>query len=143
MSSTLIACPTCAELVRDNDTRCPHCDGALSCGSAARRRAAAVLMGLSLSACVAQPAYGVPDTETQGATTESSTTEGTGTEGTTDTDTSGSGSASEGSSTTTGTDSDTDTDTSGTTETSTTAEPAYGVPATTTGGAAPDDDSAR
>ncbi|MCA9657610.1 MAG: hypothetical protein KC486_04655 [Myxococcales bacterium] len=135
MSSTLVACPTCAELVRENDTRCPHCDGALSRGSAARRRAAAVLMGLGLSACVAQPAYGVPDTETQGATTESSTSEGA-----TDTDTSGSGSASEGSSTTAGTDSDTGT--SGTTDMSTTAEPAYGVPETTMGGAAPDADKA-
>lgn len=107
----LIACPSCAEHFKSNESQCPHC-GADNRGVEGRaaRAATAVLMGIMLSGC--------PDKEPEPT--------GTGTDSSTDGG-SGSGSGSEGASST---GAGTDTDTSGTTFT---PEPEYGVPVTTSG----------
>lgn len=101
----LIACPSCAEHFKSNESQCPHCgvDNRSAEGRTARA-ATAVLMGIMLSGC--------PDKEPDSTSTSGTDSTGTGTD-------SGSG----GSSSSTG-------ETTGTTFM---PEPEYGVPVTTSG----------
>ena len=104
----LVACPSCNAHVKRADATCPHCGASMhDPAGSVRRTAGAVLMGLSIAstACVAEPEYGVPATES-------------------DTNQPGTGSTS-------GTDDTTSESTTGTTDsTDSVGEPEYGVPET-------------
>jgi hypothetical protein len=119
-STRLLSCPACAEHVKAHETACPHC-GAEIGGSRLASTAAAVLMGLALSAC---PGKG-NDSDT--ATSTMST--GTG-DSTTGNSTGGSESSTTDAVTSSGTTQLPEPE-YGVPVTETTAEPDYGVPSTT------------
>ena len=117
---SLIPCPTCHSHVLNFERTCPHCGTALRSSGNPAAPIMAMTLGLALTACRAEPDYGVPDTSTDDVETATGTDTGdsTGTTGTTTGE-------SEYGVPDTGEATDTTTDT-------TTAEPDYGVPDTGT-----------
>ncbi len=108
----LIACPACSVHVKRSDATCPHCGARVrDVHGRISRTAGALLMGLSLTACGDKD----PDETTAHAS---------------DTEMSSSASSSSSSSSSSSTSS---TSTSTSTSTDATGQPAYGVPATTSG----------
>jgi len=119
---SLTPCPTCHSHVLVFERSCPHCGAALrSSSNPAGPLMAAVTLGLALTACRAEPDYGVPDTDT---TDDVETATGTDTGDSTDTTTDTTGESEYGVP-------DTGEDTTTTTD-STDGEPEYGVPDTGT-----------
>jgi hypothetical protein len=55
----LTPCPTCHSHVLADSTGCPHCGATLRSN---KSLVPAVLVGLALAGCPAEPEYGVPDT---------------------------------------------------------------------------------
>jgi len=116
-STRLMSCPACAEHVKVHESSCPHCGAEI--GGSRLTGAAAVLMGLALTAC---PGKG-------GDTDSASTTMTIGSDSTTDSGESGS-SGTSGSDTVQVTSSSMPEPEYGVPVTTTTAEPDYGVPST-------------
>jgi hypothetical protein len=114
-------CPSCHTHVLVEDRQCPHCGATLRTTGAPL--AAAVIAGLMLTSCVAEPEYGVPDTTGPDPTTGATSSTGTDSGGTTADPMTGSGGVDYGTA-------DSVDETDGTGGSSSAGEPEYGVPET-------------